>query len=192
MPEKISGLKDPYLSELVRGNEEVLARAADLDGLLIEEQLNWRPPSGGWTAGQALEHIVISGLLYINRIDEIIARARREGKTRDRPWKPSLMGGVIMRSVNPANGKKWPTQKVFTPGATPRPNVVKELIRMHERLERQMRSADGLDLRSVKITSPVNSLIRMNIGDAFGILVYHAQRHLLQAGRILSERTANR
>jgi hypothetical protein len=96
------------------------------------------------------------------------------------------MGGVIMRAVMPTSARKYTTQKVFSPGSTARPRVARALITLHQQLDRQIRSADGLDLRAVKLASPVSLLIRLNLGDAFGILVFHAQRHLLQVGRVIN------
>ncbi len=184
-------LTDPFLSEMLRGNYEVLARARELDKVVTDDRLNRQPPGGGWTAGQALEHIIVSGSLYMDRLPGIIDRARTQGRTAQRKWKPSLMGGVIMRSIDPRNMAKRKTQKVFEPGPTPRPNVVREVIKLHEKLSTQIRNADGLDLRAVRLSSPVSSLIRMNLGDALGILVFHAQRHLLQAGRALENKLEN-
>jgi hypothetical protein len=97
------------------------------------------------------------------------------------------MGGVILRAIKPSSTKKYKTQKIFTPGPLPRPRVVHELVKMHQKVEEQMRKADGLDMRGVKVASPVSALIRMNLGDVFGILVFHSQRHLLQAGRVMAE-----
>src|SRR5688572_12435493 len=113
-------LTDPFLSEMLRGNYEVLARARELAKVVTDEQLRRQPADGGWTAGQALEHIVVSGSLYLDRFPGIIDRARTQGRTAKRKWKPSLMGGVIMRSIDPRNAKKRKTQKVFEPGPTPR------------------------------------------------------------------------
>jgi hypothetical protein len=178
--------RNTFLAEMARGNSEVLARARDLEKLLNDEQLKWQPPTGGWTAGQVLEHLVVAGRLYVDKLDGIMDRARTQGRTRDRQWKPSLMGGVIMRAVAPGNARKYPTQRVFTPGPVARANVVRELIALHEQVGRQLQKADGLNLRAVKLSSPVSPLIRLNLGDAFGILVLHAQRHLLQVGRVIN------
>jgi hypothetical protein len=50
------------------------------------------------------------------------------------------------------------------------------------RLRGLMREVDGHDLR-VGLSSPVSPLFRMNLGDAFRILVVHSHRHLAQAER---------
>jgi hypothetical protein len=183
-------IKNPFLAETLRGNNEVLGRARELGRIVSDESLAFRPPGGGWTAGQALEHIVVSGQLYMNKLPAIIQQAHSQRKTGDRQWKPSLMGGVIMRSINPRNTTRRKTQKIFEPGPTPRPNVIGAVIRLHEELGREIKRADGLDLRAVRLSSPVTPLIRMNLGDALGILVLHAQRHLLQAEKSITEAEA--
>jgi hypothetical protein len=179
-------MDDKYLSELDRGNREILARARDLEQLLTSEQLQWQPPGGGWSAGQVIEHIVVTGHLYVDRIDALIEKARRDGVVKRREWKPTLMGGMIMRAVNPRSVKRFRTQRVFEPGPAPREGVIRAMLQLHEKIGAQLAAADGLDLRSIRVTSPVSSLIRMNLGDAFGILVFHGQRHLLQVGRVIT------
>jgi len=47
----------------------------------------------------------------------------------------------------------------------------------------------GTDLKKLKICSPISPLIRMNLGDAFLINLYHDQRHLNQAERILNNKS---
>jgi hypothetical protein len=42
----------------------------------------------------------------------------------------------------------------------------------------------GLDWKQNRVASPVTSLIGYNLGDAFSILVVHAERHLRQIGRV--------
>jgi hypothetical protein len=179
-------LTDSLLSELARGNAEVLARGRELATLLTARQLEWQPQGGGWTAGQVIEHLLLSGSLYVDRMDAIIEAARTSGKTGNRKWRPTLMGGMIIRGVRPQSARRFRTQTVFQPGPAARRDAVREFVKLHERLDELLARADGLDLRGVKLSSPASSLIRMNLGDAFAILVFHAQRHLLQVGRIIN------
>ena len=54
---------------------------------------------------------------------------------------------------------------------------------MVQLIERSM----SFDWMRVRMGSPVSPLIRMNAGDAFTILVTHAERHFRQIDRIRTE-----
>jgi hypothetical protein len=43
-----------------------------------------------------------------------------------------------------------------------------------------------VDLVAARLSSPASRLIRMNLGDAFRILVVHGRRHLGQIERVLA------
>jgi hypothetical protein len=44
----------------------------------------------------------------------------------------------------------------------------------------------AVDLTKLKISSPVTKLLKMNVGDALLINLYHDKRHLNQAEKILN------
>ena len=45
-----------------------------------------------------------------------------------------------------------------------------------------------LDLKKIKLSSPVNILIRLNLGDPLIIIPEHDERHLNQAERLMSQK----
>jgi hypothetical protein len=142
-------------------------------------QLGWRPPDGGWSIAQVFEHLIISDSLYYPQLREIV----QTGKRGSAEWKPTITGGFIVRALLPTSTRKTPAPQIFRP-AEPRANVVEDYINVREELVRIMDSAKGIDLRRNKVTSPVSKLIRINLGDAFMILVVHTQRHLQQIARV--------
>ena len=64
------------------------------------------------------------------------------------------------------------------------PSTVPALLAAIAATDARLRAAAGLDWRAVRLSSPVSRFIRLNLGDAFVILVVHAQRHLGQITRI--------
>jgi hypothetical protein len=51
----------------------------------------------------------------------------------------------------------------------------------------RVRQANGLDLSRVRVVSPLTSLMRMSLGQCFGLLAAHERRHLWQAARVREE-----
>lgn len=168
----------------IAANDDTARR---LTANLPEARLHVVPPAGGWTIAQVFEHLLVSHGLYIERMAPAIAAALKvqapSGQPR-RPWKPTLVGRLLIATVGPKGRLRLPTARVFEPGLTPRPRVVDAFLKMQQEIARLLREGADLDWRGVRLSSPVNRLIPLNLGDAYVILVIHTQRHLNQIARI--------
>jgi hypothetical protein len=154
---------------------------SDLDA----RAMDWRPPDGGWSVAQILEHLVISTNLYIPPISGIIDDAT-PGNGPVRPWKPSLMGGLLIRSLVPTAERRLPTVKKLEPGPEPDTDVVGRFLGALRHVTDLLWNAQGIDMRKPRMTSPVSPLVRrLNLGDGFVIVVVHAQRHMRQIERVI-------
>lgn len=175
-------LNNQWLAERVG---EIRASIADLRrevGPLTYLQLGWRPPDGGWSVAQVIEHLTISDQSYIDRLDALLAR--RPPQPVYEEWKPSLIGGFLVRSLMPASERKLPAPARWRPAPQPRADGLEAYIRIREHLIDVVMRADGHDLRRTRLSSPVSRLIRLNLGDAIMALVVHTHRHLKQIARI--------
>jgi hypothetical protein len=47
--------------------------------------------------------------------------------------------------------------------------------------------ADGLDLKRVKVVSPISSFLKFSLGMTFAQAAAHERRHLAQARRVLAK-----
>jgi hypothetical protein len=185
----------PAASPLVQGFLGQLAfirreTAALTDGIGAS-RFNWVPAPGRWSAGQVIEHLNLTGRDYLNRITPLLEAARAKG-LRDRgDYKPTLIGGLMVRSMEPPPRRRFKAPKMWQPaGAGPALDPAAELARLHalhDALDAQLRAADGLDLRRIKLASPVSPLIRMNAGDALNLVLTHERRHLYQLRQITEE-----
>jgi hypothetical protein len=148
---------------------------------LPESRFREAPPDGGWSVAQVFEHLCLSTEAYLDgplppAVEEAVRRGSWSGA-----WRPSLVGGWLTRALM-EGARPMPAPRRFRAVAEPRANVVDEFLARMRRVGELLRRADGHDLR-VGLTSPVSPLIRMNLGDAFRVLVVHAHRHLAQAER---------
>lgn len=153
-----------------------------LAGAMSPAQLAWTPPEGGWSIGQVLEHLVVANGLYLQLCEALVARGTPAAA--EATWKPTLIGGFLARAVAPEATRKLPAPKLFRPGPTPRAGVLETFVGMQERLASLIDRSATLDWRRLKGPSPVTPLVRVNLGDAFQVLVNHGNRHLNQARRV--------
>ncbi len=175
------GLRSPMLAQLLVELDRLEPRTRVAVAGLPEAKFREVPPDGGWSVAQVFEHLCLSNRSYLDGpLPQAVAKAVARGHSL-RPWKPSFVGGWLTRA-QVEGGKPMPTPRIYRVGLEPRPNVVDEFLATVTRLRDLMHEADGFDL-GVGFSSPVSPLFRINLGDAFRILVVHGHRHLAQAER---------
>ena len=171
--------RDPLLSALAPRLGRLEPRARALVSGLTPAQLRATPPGGGWSVSQVLEHLCLGNEAYLGPLEAAIARARRrEGVAR--PHRPSFFGGLLARAVAESSTRRLPTSPKMRP-LIAREGVLEFFLATLARIGELAREADGADL-CTGMWSPI-APIRLNVGDAFLVLVAHSERHLGQAER---------
>ncbi len=171
-----------YRDSLLQANRAVIDRIRTAAAPMSAAALLQRPRSGGWSVAEVLEHLTISAESYLDRLRPIVERGTGPTASPDATWKPTLMGGLLVGSFRSARKMRAP--RIYRPGPTPRPQVLEEFVKRQEELRRLVNEAARFDWRSVHFRSPAIPLIRMNLGDAFTVLVVHAERHAGQIERV--------
>jgi hypothetical protein len=167
-----------HAHRLVRDLRAVSAAAAEIPRKTSQAELDWRPPDDGWSASQIFEHLCIANDSYLKELHRLVPDSRTGFGTANTDWTPSLAGKLLVRSME--SPRKVSAPKIWRPGPTARPNVISEFLRRQAEIEDLIHRSLAYDWRKRKLASPVSILIRMNIGDAFTVLVRHEQRHLRQ------------
>ena len=171
----------PVLAQLMHELDRIEPRTRVAVSGLPESKFREAPPDGGWSVAQTFEHLCLANLSYLDGpLTPAVARAKARGRS-EKPWKPSWLGGWLTRMLR-EGGKPVPAPKLYRVGPTTRANAVDEFLASITRLRALAIDVDGCDL-GVGMPSPVSPIIRLNIGDAFRVIVVHSHRHLGQAER---------
>ena len=170
----------PYATTLIADLRALDARAGEIERTAAPAALRWNPPDGGWSAGQAFEHLCVSNDDYLKALRPLVARlpAVPNVEASALTWRPSLAGGFLARSMQ--SPRKLPTPKAWKPVAEPRDGVIAEFLARQREIVELIERSMAHEWRRMRLGSPVSALIRMNAGDAFTILVRHAERHFRQ------------
>lgn len=163
---------------LIRDLRAVSAAAEEIPRKATQAQLDWCPPGGGWSASQIFEHLCLANDSYLDELHDLVPDSRTGFGAANAFWKPSLAGKLLARSME--SPRKLPAPKIWTPSLTPRPNVISEFLRRQSDVEDLIHRSLAYDWRKLRLASPASMLIRMNIGDAFTVIVRHEQRHVRQ------------
>jgi hypothetical protein len=99
------------------GKNSVAAR--ELVEALNDAQSNWQPAPKKWSIAQCLEHLTVSTAGFDQYFTRAIAAAHDKRPADNAlPYRPSLMGGWLIRQLLPESVRKVPAPKIFRPASS--------------------------------------------------------------------------
>ena len=174
-----------FLETVAAEIEKNSEAARQLTTGLSESQLNWTPSPERWSIAQCLDHLAVTSGQFKNYFNHAIACGREKWPTTAPvPYKPSFVGGWLIKQVVPETRRKVPSPKVFRPSTSTIADPVSRFLNQQKEFLTFVRHAEGLDYNKVRLRSPVTPLMRYSLADAFVVTVVHGWRHLAQARRV--------
>lgn len=171
-----------HIEDLIAEFDAIWIEARQLALSLSAENFNRQPQPGRWSAGQCLDHLVHVDRMYAGRLAEAISKGKSEGRFADGPFRYGWLESYAVRSTEPPAKFRVKGPKLFIPSPLLDPEKTLEEFRSANReLVRVADSARGLDLRRIKVASPVTRLWKWSLGIAFAVCAAHDRRHLYQA-----------
>jgi len=168
----------PELEQYHQQFERITAEAQALAAGLSEASFNWRPDPSTWSIQECLSHLVMVGQVEANAIEQAIDLARVKGLTGSGPFEYPVWERFILRETEPPVRHQMSAPKRFVPvHGQPLTGILK-------RFQIQIERADGLNLRRVKVPTPISKFIRISLGITFAQAAAHERRHLAQACRV--------
>jgi hypothetical protein len=165
--------------------EEITARAKNWTADLTEAQFNWRPSAAAWSIQECLAHLTMVGQVEATAIEEAVGRAREQGLTGAGPFAYPAWERYILRETEPPVRNPIDAPKRFVPvHEQPITGILPTFLHVQQRFLAQIERADGLDLRRVKVATPITRLLKMSLGTTLAQAAAHERRHLEQARRV--------
>ena len=174
------------LQTIVVGAEENSAAARDLVSGLSNAQLNWKPAPEKWSIAQCLDHLTVASREFERYFSDALVRGRKRWPVTNGPaYRPSFMGGWLIKLVHPETGRSLTAPKIFRPAESSNiDEPLEKFLKQQERFIEFVRETKGVDYNKTKIRSPVTPFMRYSLADAFVLTVVHGRRHLAQARRV--------
>jgi len=165
--------------------EQIQQQASELTATLSEARFNWRPSPAEWSIEECLAHLTMVGQWELRAIEKAIAEGRQRGLTGEGPFDYGAIDRFIVHQTEPPVRSPLPTPRHFVPlHGQPLTAVMPTFYHVQSQLILQLERADGLDLRRVKVATPISRFLKLSLGAMFAQIVAHERRHLDQAWRV--------
>lgn len=165
--------------------EHLAGEANELTKGLSEAQFNWRPATGQWSIEECLAHLTMVGQWEIQAIEGAIDRGRSQGLTGSAPFEYRAIERFILRESGTPVRHEFAAPRRFQPlHGQPVTGVLPTFLHVQSQFVRQLERADGLDLKRVKVATPISRFLKMSLGMMFARAGAHGQRHMAQARRV--------
>ncbi len=184
-PRKIESALNPEIERLLFQLKVVREDGSGLIDGLSEEQFHWSPEPGRWSMAQCFDHMNVSNTLLRKTFESAVADGKRRGVLGDGPYVYGFLARYFMKMVAPPVKRRFKAPKSFAPGPKKTlAEIREEWEQTHADLDQVLRSASGVDIARVKVTSPAASFIRYSLGAGFWIQTAHDRRHIWQAREV--------
>jgi hypothetical protein len=175
-----------FLQTVIEEVDKNSLGAQQLVAGLSDNQLSWTSSPDKWSIAQCLDHLAVTSRQFNSYLTTAIERGREKWPvTSAVPYKPSWVGGWLIKQVVPETTRKVPAPKVFRPSQSPAiEGALEKFLDQQNEFLRFVREAKGIDYNKIRLRSPVTPLMRYSLADAFVVTVVHGRRHLAQAKRV--------
>jgi hypothetical protein len=104
------------LQAVVTAAEENSAAARELVSGLSHAQLNWKVSPEKWSIAQCLDHLAVTSRQFDGYFTAALERGRKKCPVTSGPaYRPTFMGGWLIKVVHPETGRNLTAPKVFRP-----------------------------------------------------------------------------
>jgi hypothetical protein len=159
--------------------------ATELTEGLTEAQFNWRPAPEAWSIEECLSHLTMVGQWEIRAIEQAIEDGRARGLTGTGPFEYGPIDRLIVDLTRPPVRMRVSAPRRFVPlHGQPVTAILPTFQHVQSQFLIQLERARGLDLRRVKVQTPISRFLKMSLGAMFAQVTAHEQRHLEQARRV--------
>lgn len=148
-----------------------------------------RENTHSWNVLECIEHLNRYGHFYISEIEKQIQ------SNSHRPAVPNFNSGFIgnhfAKSMLPRARKMgtFPDKNPLNDDLTKR--TIDEFIQQQEIMMGLLERAKKININKVKTSISISKWFRLKLGDTFRVVVFHNQRHLDQAKRVLKNTSTN-
>lgn len=148
------------------------------------KELNKKKDAKSWSALECIAHLNIYGSFYLPEIENAIANA---SLSNSKIFKSGFLGSYFVNLIKPKDRlNPMKTLEKFNPlGSELNKDTLITFKEQQLRLLQLLSKASHLNLTKAKTAVSISKFIKMRLGDTLQFVIYHNQRHLIQAKKAI-------
>jgi hypothetical protein len=172
------------LNDLIQRTQDIMNTLNVLENQPLNV-LQWKPDQTSWSVLECLEHLNLYGDFYLPEIRKRMSQF--QGTPASDEFKTGLLGNYFAKMMLPREKiNRMKTFKDKNPsGSSLDYSTLDKFRNQQMQILELLESARSLDLNRIKTSISISSLIKLKLGDTLRVLIYHNQRHLAQANKVL-------
>ena len=162
-----------------------IANKAKAEELLkyTEEELNKKASEQSWSALECIEHLNRYGDFYIPEISMKMEKSESKSQKSNAVFKSNWLGNYFSNSMK--YKEKLNTMKTFSSmnpsGSSLKKSTLEKFISQQVDTIELLNRAKNINLTKTKTGITISQWIKLRLGDTFRVVIYHNERHLIQA-----------
>lgn len=166
------------LIERTRKNLNSAEQLLDLDA----ELLNYKSTADSWSALECFEHLIFYGDFYLPEIEKRIKASRYPANP---VFKAGILGNYFAKMMLPGEKMKpMKTLKSTNPnGSKLDKSTIEKFIQQQKKMLKLLDNARRVSLNKTTASISIAPLLKLKLGDTFRVVIYHNERHMVQASR---------
>jgi hypothetical protein len=178
--------QDLLLEELLELTEASIIATKEFQSLSLS-QLNAKRNAAEWSILECIEHLNLYGDFYLPEIEKQMLASQNIS------YAPVFKSGVLgnyfahLMKTKESKMKKMKSPKDKKPANSILSiTTLDRFVKQQERLKKLLHQAQRINLTKTKTAISISPIIKLRMGDTFRFFVYHIERHIQQAKRVIS------
>ncbi len=183
-------LNKDLIEDLIQRTQKVIN---EVEGFkkMDTSQLNWKENAEKWSVLECIEHLNRYGDFYTPEITKRI-QAGKKGQPTDTFKSGFLLGNYFAKSMLPK--EKLNTMKTFKSmnpvGSNLDKSTLDKFITHQKKMLDLLNNARNIDMNKTRTSISISNMIKLKLGDTFRVVIYHNQRHIIQAKNVIKSMNA--
>lgn len=184
---KINNMKiksEALILDLIERSRQMINKAESLKNN-TDAALNYKTDAKSWSVLECLEHLNLYGRFYL---PEIAGRIKETTSKKEADFKSGWLGNYFAKSMLPKEKlNKMKTFKSMNPiNSNLDRTVIDSFINQQTEMLELLNKARSVSLNKTKTGISISKWIKLKLGDTFRFVIYHNQRHMIQAEKVLN------
>ena len=176
-----------FLETMQSDTRQIMGRLAQLKQLPADLLLK-QPVPGRWSVAQVIEHLNTYGRFYLPELQKAV---NAHNGTATGWFVPGWLGGYFTNSMRPKADGTIPNKMKTLKNHNPAPaldarKVLQEFDQQEITLLQLLGKAQQVNINRIRIPVSITPLLKLKMGDVFGFIIAHQQRHFVQIENTLN------